>query len=171
VSITVSILDNKSIDLLNLDVEKIQIDHIATALSNICRFNGMIKSFYSVAQHSCFCVDLAYSEGETDPEFLLSVLLHDASEAYTGDIIKPIKIVLGEKFKLIEDSVSSSISKKFNIDLEKNHDKIKIYDTMAYEVEKHLKNNNCFECWSQKKSKKKFLKEFNKYAKHICPNQ
>jgi len=167
----VGILDNEFIDLMNLDIDKIHIDHIATALSNICRFNGMIKNFYSVAQHSCFCVDLAYSEGETDPEFLLSVLLHDASEAYTGDIIKPIKIVLGDKFKIIEDSVSNAISKKFNINLEENHNKIKIYDSMAYEVEKHLKNNNCFECWSNKKSKKKFLKEFKKYAKYICPNQ
>jgi len=169
-SVTVNILDNQSIDLFNLDVEKIKIEDIATALSHICRFNGMIKNFYSVAQHSCFCVNLALSNFETDKDFLLSLLLHDAPEAYTGDIITPIKAVFAEKFNQIEKSLENSISKKFKVDFDKYHHKIKKYDLMAYEIEKNLKNYQCIDCWTSKKSKKIFLQCFQKYAKYICPN-
>lgn len=169
--IEVRLLDNISFDLMNPNIDHIDIEHISISLSNICRFNGQIKKFLSVAQHCCTCVKLAKNDGIKDEKILLSILLHDAAEAYTGDIITPIKQFLGPKYKRIEKSLDKAISKKFNVNFKKYHDIIKKYDSQAYEIEKYLKSSSKFmDCWSIKKSRKVFLKEFNKYAKHLCPN-
>ena len=53
---------------------------IAHALSLICRGNGHIRFFYSVAQHSIACAEEAVARGYS-PEVILGCLLHDASEA------------------------------------------------------------------------------------------
>lgn len=70
----------------------IKLDHIVTCLSNICRFNGATGYHYSVAQHSLLALRIARNELKvTAPDILRGILLHDAVEAYIGDIIRPIK--------------------------------------------------------------------------------
>lgn len=69
---------------------EIEILDIAHALGNICRFGGHSKFFYSVAQHSCLVSDLLLERDYT-PEVALGGLLHDAAEAYVGDMIRPLK--------------------------------------------------------------------------------
>lgn len=64
------------------------IHHIAMVLSRLCRFNGHTKRFYSVAEHSVFVSHL------THEDCALEGLLHDASEAFTGDITQPLKDTL-----------------------------------------------------------------------------
>lgn len=63
---------------------------IAVALGNICRFNGHVDTPYSVLSHSLVAYDMAPLEHK------MEALLHDASEAYTGDIILPMKELFPE---------------------------------------------------------------------------
>lgn len=77
----------KFVSVFHPEREDVNIDVIAHSLSNLCRFNGHTRSFYSVAQHS-----VLVSRAVPD-EFRLHALLHDASEAFLGDIIRPLKIL------------------------------------------------------------------------------
>lgn len=73
------------------------ITDIAHSLALQNRFLGHTKQPYSVAQHSLNCLLAArtfYSEYNEDHEWCLQVLLHDAAEAYIGDIVTPVKKIL-----------------------------------------------------------------------------
>jgi uncharacterized protein len=72
-------------DPLNPKMDDIRIGDIAWALSNICRFNGHTSLNYTVAEHSIVVSNLM------EPRYALIGLLHDASEAYLGDIASPLK--------------------------------------------------------------------------------
>lgn len=88
-----------SIDPLNPDPDDIDIENIARGLSKICRFTGQLKperEFYSVAQHSVLATKWAMADTEClykgfKYAAYLSILLHDASEAYLNDISSPVK--------------------------------------------------------------------------------
>ena len=81
------------VDLLDPDVASIDILDIAHGLSNICRFTGQTSVFYSVAEH-CMHVSSIVEARTGDPYLTLGGLLHDAHEAYTGDISSPMKAAL-----------------------------------------------------------------------------
>ena len=69
---------------------------IAPALARIPRFNGHTQKPYSVAQHSVLCAEAA--EIETgDLELAAHCLLHDAHEAYVGDLTSPVVAALIEQ--------------------------------------------------------------------------
>jgi hypothetical protein len=94
---------------LSPDINLINIEDIATSLSNTCRFNGHCKQFYSVAQHS---VIVSYLVPE---EFRLDALMHDSAEAYVGDIPSPIKLILGDVIKKLESGIYKQIAKKYGL--------------------------------------------------------
>jgi len=99
----------KIFDVLNPDPDLICIEDIAHALSNLCRFGGHTRRFYSVAQHSFLCATHA-------PEPLkLTALLHDASEAYLVDVPSPIKQFL-PVYQEMEDRLMQIIAKKFGFE-------------------------------------------------------
>jgi hypothetical protein len=79
----------KRFDPLNPDPALIDIDDIAWALSNICRFGGHSSRFYSVAEHSVLVGE--YLSGVGGRRLALAGLLHDATEAYLGDVPRPLK--------------------------------------------------------------------------------
>ncbi len=90
--------------------EDIDINDIAHALSNVCRFNGHCRSFYSVAQHSVLVSKYCKKENA------LIGLLHDASEAYICDLAKPIKESSEmAEYKVIEANIMSVVFDKFNL--------------------------------------------------------
>ena len=85
----------------------IDILDIAHALSMLSRANGHFWQFYSVAQHSLNCTMEADARGYL-PKVQLACLLHDASEAYIGDLTRPLKRHLPE-FELIEHRLQETI--------------------------------------------------------------
>ena len=70
------------------------ITDIAHALSLICRFGGHTTEHYSVAQHSLLVARIL-SVMDASPAVQVAGLMHDAHEAYIGDIPTPIKDALG----------------------------------------------------------------------------
>ena len=80
-------------DLINPDHRSIATEDIAHHLANIARFNGATDSFYSVAAHSWYCSMIVKNYG---PEVQLLALMHDAAEAYLGDVTSPLKCLLRE---------------------------------------------------------------------------
>lgn len=67
-------------------VEDVDIEDIATSLSNQCRFFGHVRKYYSVAQHSVLV--------SANCEWPKEGLMHDAPEAYLGDVARPLRMLL-----------------------------------------------------------------------------
>lgn len=88
--------------------EDIDARDIAHALSLICRYGGHTVAFYSVAEH-CLLMSRAVA-----PEHALWALLHDAAEAYVGDMVRPLKHHMPE-YRAIEDNVLSTIAQQFGM--------------------------------------------------------
>lgn len=118
----------EAISLLEPSLDSICIEDIACGLSNICRFGGQVRDFYSVAQHSILVCELA------PHDLKLEALMHDASEAYLGDIIKPLKVLIESAYGPYEERFMDMISVKFNLDAAKL-EAIKPYDMQALEIE------------------------------------
>lgn len=78
----------KRFDYETPKMESIDIEDIATALSNTCRYSGHCGSFYSVAEHSVLVSFLVDQEMIGAP---FAGLMHDAAEAYCCDVPLPLK--------------------------------------------------------------------------------
>lgn len=81
--------------LLDPRPDEVELADIFHALGHLPRFTGHTFRPYSVAQHSLHVANLAAEVNARDPRFLLAALLHDAHEAYLGDIATPIARALG----------------------------------------------------------------------------
>lgn len=94
----------RALDLAAPDPADVRLEDIAHALANICRYNGHTSRHYSVAEHCCHVADycernapaLAVLGGHSTPAPYLALagLLHDASEAYVGDLTHPMQCAL-----------------------------------------------------------------------------
>lgn len=108
-------------DFLRPEESKVCIEDIAHALSQICRFGGHTREFYSVAQHSILVSralsDESIVQGAPDhwkKQRSFEGLLHDMAEAYIGDITSPLKQILPE-YKAIEKRVEAVLFAHFGI--------------------------------------------------------
>lgn len=115
----------KKFHFLNPREDEICIEDIAHALSRICRFGGHTSRFYSVGEHSIYVSFFAgIMEYDRSPigmrikrQHALSGLLHDASEAYLGDMISPIKhgTGTGRCYAGLERTVQNAIANKYGV--------------------------------------------------------
>ncbi|MDT4814292.1 hypothetical protein FQZ97_472920 [compost metagenome] len=101
----------KRFDLLEPKAKLVDGADIAYSLGQLCRFNGHTGTFYSVAQHSILVTDLVPAEHQ------LQALLHDAAEAYVGDMASPLKQLLPQ-YRQIELRVWHAICAHFHIEPE-----------------------------------------------------
>lgn len=95
------------LDLLAPESSDFTIEDIAHGLALQCRYAGQCRDFYSVAEHSLLVSDMV---GE-DP---LAALLHDAAEAFLGDVTRPLKQMLPD-YRRIESQMQHAIQERFGI--------------------------------------------------------
>lgn len=92
------------------DVDPLDIAH---ALAHICRYGGHTHAFYSVAEH---CVLMSHwVEREAGAAAALWALLHDATEAYVGDVVRPLKRQMPD-YTAAEAHLMDVICARFGLD-------------------------------------------------------
>lgn len=160
---------------LHPDPETVSIRDIAHALSLCCRWGGHITKFYSVAQHSVTVSQIC------EPEDALIGLLHDAAEAYIGDMIRPLKYLkeMYSAYKAIEHGIDSAIASKFGLTSIEKTPSVEKADTimLCYEAinlklkpapwafetldKLGLEVLPIEECWEPKQAEQIFVKRFH----------
>lgn len=104
----------RQVDFFDPRPEQIWADDIAHALSLQCRYNGHTSAFYSVAEHCCRVAWLLRERGY-DRETQLYGLLHDAAEAYLGDLHPAVKAD-NNNFEMAEYRMLRVIHRHFGLD-------------------------------------------------------
>ena len=97
-------------NILDPNPADVKLEDIACALARQARFNGHTRFFFSVGQHSCLGAEISPTK-----EIALHMLFHDATEAYVGDLVSPVKALLPD-FEIIESRIHWAISKAFNLE-------------------------------------------------------
>jgi hypothetical protein len=95
-------------DFAMMHKHPLDIEDIAHALSQICRFGGHSREFYSVAQHSVYVSQLVSGDNK------LAGLMHDAPEAYLGDMVSPLKRRMPE-YKYHEGLLWATLAKQYGL--------------------------------------------------------
>ena len=127
-NLSITTHSGRQVNLLNPQYSQIDISDIAHGLAYQCRFNGQTSRFYSIAQHSLMVASIL-------PDHLkLAGLLHDAAEAYVGDVVQPLKMLLPD-YQAIENRFTQAIGQRFGVDLD-HHPEIKQADLIALATEK-----------------------------------
>lgn len=150
------------VNVFDPDPKTIDIDDIAHGLSQVCRFAGHTYKFFSVAQHSTNGVQVLQEMGTTDRKLLLTMLLHDATEAYIGDMARPIKRRMPE-YKAMENILMACIADKFNLFYYPFPPIIKQVDNHLLEMEHEgvIMRQGYFPCHEPNVAREEFLSLFN----------
>jgi 5'-deoxynucleotidase YfbR-like HD superfamily hydrolase len=148
------------IDILNPDPAMICIEDIAHSLSHQCRFNGHTDQFYSVAQH-CVVMAVLY---HTPESLRLTALLHDAAEAYLGDVVSPIKHLLHD-YHALEDHMNYIIAEAFGLQYPFDPIIDQLDQFMLEEEFKLYFDNGKGICWPADIAKHLYIDTFLKLAK------
>lgn len=134
------------VSVLNPKPEQIKLEDIAHALSLQCRYNGHVDRFYSVAEHVLKGYTLSnYIVLSNNPgEIIKAWLLHDASEAYVGDLIRPVKMHI-EPFVHLEEGFMEVIYDKFGV--ARRSEDVRYLDNVMAALEKENMFPNNKEVW------------------------
>lgn len=155
--------------------EDIRVMDIAHALANICRFGGHTEQFYSVSQHSCLGVDILRLQCKT-PAIQYQFLMHDATEAYVGDCVRPLKYSMPE-FMEIEDRTWFAIAKALGLPRKldpiikitdrvllstERRDVVPFHEGFVYKEKKPPSRLFRITTWSPEKTKARFMSEYKR---------
>lgn len=113
-------------DFIDPQPDQFTLADIAGALAKICRFGAQCDHFYSVAEHSIHCAEQALQDG-MPLDTQIALLMHDSPEAFCGDMVKPLKVMLPE-YSAVEKRVEAAIAEKFLIDFERERYTIREID-------------------------------------------
>lgn len=131
----------KFVDVSNPNAADITLEDIAHALGAICRYGGHCKTFYSVAEHAVF-VSKRLERQSHGPLRVLGGLHHDDSEFALGDIPRPMKPLLGARYKQMTERMDRAIIKALVLPFSSgmfHDDEVKAADNWALMVEaRHL---------------------------------
>lgn len=99
--------------------DDVDIVDIAHSLAMQCRYNGHTQRFYSVAEHCVLMSDWFLDDSgvlgdEEARNLALWALLHDATEAYVGDMVRPLKRSM-PSFCAAEDVIMRVIAEKYGL--------------------------------------------------------
>lgn len=128
-------------DLIDINIDDIHIEDIVYSLSTKPRYNGHTPWPWTVLDHSIKTYQFAiWSRKNTSDKTKLAALLHDASEAYLGDIIAPVKNHFKD-IKKLDENLQQHIYKRFGC---QRHDKkvVHTYDKLAFNNEQYMFSNH-----------------------------
>jgi 5'-deoxynucleotidase YfbR-like HD superfamily hydrolase len=166
----------KKFFLLKPRLIDIDIRDIAHSLAMQCRWTGQSKHHYSIAQHSYYCSFLGPDDEALDR------LLHDGSEAYMGDMNRPLKhfTPAGPAYRRQEAVIQHLICRKFGISLAEPAS-VHLADQQMLTAEREQLMNLNFTVsdkwetlsaapikikrWTPEKAERKFLKRFHELYK------
>lgn len=134
------------VDLLEPEAEQISAHDIAHHLSLLCRFAGATRNFYSVAQHSCLVLDIVTKQSDCTPLTMQWAILHDAHEAFIGDISTPMRRAIadftqcGDVIREMSLRFDAAVLQRFglpNVLPQATLDAVRHADLVALETERH----------------------------------
>lgn len=131
----------KHFDLLDPKPEQVDHHDIFAAISKLCRFTGHCSELYTVGHHSLLVMSLV------PEEFRFEALMHDAAEAYTGDVGTPMKVALGDTFREVEHRIEAVVREKYDLPV-KLSPEVKKADIVALGLEKKWLMPEDYEEWA-----------------------
>lgn len=130
--------------------EDVTIGDIAHALGMICRYQGHVTRFYSVAEHCVLMARYAHANG-LSIETRFNALMHDAAEAFIWDVVRPLKHALAQ-YKAIELRVEDAIAAYLGIpSIAKTAVVDAMDDAILYDEGKELRSS-AVEPWYEKRA-------------------
>lgn len=158
----------KKLYILDCRPQDIDILDLAHALSQIPRYGGHLEKPFYVSQHSIIVHDNV-------PKICKPyALVHDGPEYCLGDVVSPLKDILGEAYRSHERRIMDVIIKRYNIPFDEEIKRIvKIADkrclyTEMRDLRGYISKNKEYppydfkiKPWTAKRSEKEFLKKFN----------
>jgi len=154
------------IDIRKLTPHDIDWEEIISSLSKICRFQGHCTKFFSVLSHSVLAHIISRKLWPQDKDIHIAALIHDAAEAFIGDIISPIRGLPGmHVHKKYERQLIEVISKAAFLDPAILDDKrVKVADNLALvnEVKRIVASRGELPIWDMD------FEKYADYADSVC---